>query len=110
MNLDEFIRERDRLLRLQAQIQRERAEPRELEGEDLTSPHADDAKQWVEVYQELARFKRLLTDSIRQEAASVPQAARGELLRDERALSVELERFELHLAFWQQRLGQGGRP
>lgn len=108
MDVDDFIRERDRLLRLQADIQRERAEPRELEGEDLTSSHPGDAKQWVDVYEELCRFKRLLIDSIRQEAAAVAQAARFELSRDERALSVELERFELHLAFWRQRLGQGG--
>lgn len=110
MNLDEFIRERERLLRLQAEIQRERVAPRELEGEDLTSPNACDAKQWVEVYGELARFKRLLIDSIRHEAASSAPPAKGELLRDERALGVELERVELHLAFWRHRLGQFDQP
>lgn len=109
MDVDDFIRERDRLLRLQSEIQRERVKPRELEGEDLTSFHTDDAKQWVSVYEELCRFKRQLIDSIRQEAASIPQAARGELSRDEHAIGVELKRFELHLAFWRQRLRQSSR-
>lgn len=108
MDVDDFIRERDRLLRLQAEIQRERAQPRELEGEDLRSSHAGDPKQWVGIYDELCRFKRVLIDSIRLEAASVAQAARAELARDERALTVELQRFELHRDFWRQRLRQTG--
>lgn len=107
MDIDDFIRQRDRLLHLQAELQSDRAKPRDLEGEDLESPHPGDAEHWVAVYQELCRFKRFLIASIRQESDSVDRAAKAELSRDDRALSVELERLELHLEFWRHRLAQG---
>ncbi len=104
MDLDDFVRNRDRLLRLQAELQSDRAQPRDLEGEDLESTDPGDAEHWVAVYQELCRFKRFLIASIREESASVDQAAKGELSRDDAALSTELERLDLHLTFWQDRL------
>ena len=100
MNVDDFLRERDRLLRLQAQLQRERAMPRDLEGEDLSAPHPGDAAHWIAVYEELCRFKRSLLEAIREENESVDRAAQGELSRDDQALSVELDRLQLHLDFW----------
>lgn len=106
MDVDDFLRQRDRLLHLQAELQSDRAKPRDLEGEDLESPYPGDAEHWVAVYEELCRFKRFLLASIRQESESVDRAAKAELSRDDRALSVELERLELHLAFWQERLRQ----
>lgn len=107
MDRDEFIDRRNRLLRLQADLQSDRAQPRDLEGEDLESTHPGDAEHWVAVYQELCRFKRFLIASVRQEGASVDRSARNELSRDDRALSVELERLELHLDYWKDRLPQG---
>lgn len=107
MDIDDFLRQRDRLLHMQAELQSDRAKPRDLEGEDLESTHPGDAEHWVAVYQELCRFKRFLIASIRQESASVDRAAKEELSRDDRALSVELERLELHLDFWEERLRQG---
>lgn len=107
MDIDDFVRERDRLLRLQAELQNDRAKPRDLEGEDLGSTDPTEAEHWVAVYQELCRFKRFLIASIRQESESVDRAAQGELSRDDHALSVELERLELHLDFWKARLAQG---
>lgn len=106
MDVDDFRRQRDRLLHLQAELQSDRAKPRDLGGEDLESSHPGDAEHWVAVYQELCRFKRFLLASLRQERESMDRAAREELSRDDRALSVELERLELHLAFWQERLRQ----
>jgi len=104
---DDFIRKRDRLLRVQGELQSDRAQPRALDGEDLDSTHPGDAEHWVAVYQELCRFKRFLIASVREESAAVDSAAKGELSRDDRALSVELERLELHLDFWKERLAQG---
>lgn len=106
MDIHDFLRQRDRLLHMQAELQSDRAKPRDLEGEDLESTHPEDAEHWVAVYQELCRFKRFLLASIRQESEFVDRAAKGELSRDDRALSVELERLELHLAFWKERLRQ----
>lgn len=80
--------------------------PRDLEGERLSEPHPGDAEHWVAVYDELCRFKRSLIESIREERAVVDPAAIGELSRDDQALSVELERLQLHLDFWREQLGQ----
>jgi hypothetical protein len=106
VNVDDFRRERDRLLGLQRRLQGARAMPRDLEGEDVSAPHPGDAGHWVAVYEELCRFKRSLIDSIREEGASVDPAARGELAGDDEALSVELERLQLHLDFWREHLPQ----
>ena len=107
MDIDDLIRRRDRLLRLQADLQGDRAKPRDLEGEDLESTDPRDAAHWVAVYQELCRFKRFLIESIQHESASVDPAAKQELSLDDQALSVELERLELHLEFWKERSAQG---
>lgn len=107
MDIDDFIRQRDRLLHLQAELQSDRAKPRDLEGEDLESTYPGDAEHWVAVYQELCRFKRFLIESVRREGATVDPGAKEELSRDDRALRVELERLELHLEFWKGRLAQG---
>jgi hypothetical protein len=104
VNVDDFRRERDRLLVLQTRLQGERAMPRDLEGEDVSAPHPGDADHWVAVYDELCRFKRSLIESIREEGATVDPAARAELARDDEALSVELERLQLHLDFWREQL------
>lgn len=108
MEVDEFIRERERLLHLQAELHGERARPRDLEGEDLTSTNPEDARHWVSVYEELCRFKRFLIETVREETASVDSSARAELSRDDQALSVELERLELHLDFWTERRRSAG--
>lgn len=108
MDIDDLIRKRDRLLHLQANLQSDRAKPRDLEGEDLESTDPADAVHWVAVYQELCRFKRFLIASIQQEGASADAAAKEELSRDDQALSVELERLELHLDYWKERAAQVG--
>ncbi len=89
-----------------AGLAREQTDPERLmDGEDPTTPHADDARHWLGVYQELYAFKQDLLGKLRTRLAEMTTgAAKEEALADERLLVLELERFERRGEFWRRRL------
>jgi hypothetical protein len=73
-------------------------------GEDVETPYLDDAEHWVSVYKELVDFKHELLDQIDQHVVDAEHAqSEQEMERDRRATELELERIQLHLAYWRQR-------
>lgn len=81
-------------------------------GEDVETPYLDDAEHWVSVYGELVEFKLDLLGQIDQHMEDAEHLqTEQELDRDRRATELELERIQLHLAYWQQRREElRGRP
>jgi hypothetical protein len=79
-----------------------------LPGEDPASPYADDAQKWVEVYDELLRFKNRLL-AVAEETLSElhDKPARKEVVETDRiVLRAEVDRFHKRLSFWQRRLSE----
>ncbi|MDQ6742111.1 MAG: hypothetical protein M3Z97_04290 [Candidatus Dormibacteraeota bacterium] len=92
----------------------EAADPqRLLPGEDPASPYPDDAQKWVEVYDELLRFKNRLLDVAEETLSDMhDEPARREVVETDRiVLRAEVDRFHKRLSYWQHRLAelQGGR-
>lgn len=81
-------------------------------GEDVETPYLDDAEHWVSVYRELVEFKHeLLTQIDRHVEGAEHVQTEQEMERDRRATELELERIQLHLAYWEQRREElRGRP
>lgn len=86
---------------------KEAADPdRLLPGEDPSSHYADDARHWIEVYDELLRFKTRLLQVAEDTLKDVHgQPARHEVVETDRVvLQTEVNRFRNRLAFWKDRL------
>lgn len=85
----------------------EAADPqRLLPGEDPASPYPDDAQKWVEVYDELLRFKNRLLDVAEETLSDMhDEPARREVVETDRiVLRAEVDRFHKRLSYWQHRL------
>lgn len=85
----------------------EAADPdRLLPGEDPGSIHLEDARMWLDVYDELLAYKRRLLgvteDSL--ETMGDPPARREVVETDRRVLDAEASRFEARLDYWRRRL------
>jgi hypothetical protein len=73
-------------------------------GEDVETPYLEDAEHWVAVYRELVEFKLELLAQIDQHVEDAEHVhTEQEMGRDRRATELELERIQLHLAYWRQR-------
>ena len=79
-----------------------------LPGEDPASPYPDDAQKWVEVYEELLRFKKRLLGVAEETLSELhDKPARREVVDTERiVLQAEVDRFQRRLSFWQRRLAE----
>jgi hypothetical protein len=79
-----------------------------LPGEDPASPYPDDAQKWVEVYDELLRFKNRLLDVAEETLSDLhDKPARREVVETDRiVLQAEVDRFHKRLSFWQRRLAE----
>ena len=76
-----------------------------LEGEDPSTPHADEARHWVDVYSELLTFKERTISSVERNAAEIPEPeAREEAQQtDLSVLQAERSRLRHRLDFWLRR-------
>jgi hypothetical protein len=74
------------------------------ERDSETSPLLEDARHWLQVYEELLVFKRTLlrTAEIHEEGA--PEAVADEVRGDQVLLRTELQRLETRHRFWQGRV------
>jgi len=74
-----------------------------LDGEDPQTPFAQDARQWVTVYEQLFHFRSELLTGTRARIGTMLPAAQKEL-KDELAIMLrESERLYERLRFWQLR-------
>ena len=109
MDRRELLLRSQELARRQAELDRMSLTPSSLQpGEEPEAAGPDDAEHWVVVYRELVDAKQKVIAYVReqiQEANSEP--AIHVLQRDEESWRLELERLQLHLEFWRERVGGG---
>lgn len=70
-----------------------------LSDEDPATPHATDARRWIDIYARLIDFKEHLLERVRSQRAT--QSSSVEI--DDRLAEIELGRLRSRLAFWQDR-------
>jgi hypothetical protein len=76
-----------------------------LEGEDPHSRDPEDALHWLQVYDELYRFKADLVTQTRARLARMPAAARREVKETDLAILLrESERLHGRREFWRERV------
>lgn len=76
-----------------------------MEGEDPTTPHADEARHWLEVYDQLLTFKERTISSTQRNLAQVPAPEAREDVEetDLIVLKTERDRLQQRLDFWKRR-------
>ena len=105
MEVEDFRRKVELLARSQAELGADGANPAVfLPGEEPGTSHPEDASHWIDVYQELIEMKHELLNSMKGMARDISPSGQPEVKLDRRTMELELERLELHLLFWQQRL------
>ena len=80
-------------------------EDRLLDGEDPSTPHADDVAHWIAAYSELIAYKESLIARSNEEIGTMvsPAAVTETEKVDHTILQRELENFRRRLSFWLQR-------
>lgn len=106
MDREEFIRKSEALGRRQEELGGRRTRIDHMQpGEDPDCALPEEAAHWTAVYGELIKFKReILAGVDRKTKAASDPAVGDELVQDRDILQSELERLELHLAYWSERL------
>ncbi len=100
----EHLRRAEELGRRQADLEHQEADrARLMPGEDPGSPYPDDADHWFAVYGELVAFKERLLGQISQDRQRLLPDTADELVRDQRAMELELERLRHRLRYWEER-------
>ena len=84
------------------------AEPRPgsvpLEGEDITTPHWEDARHWMSIYDDLIRFKRGLLARVERELTTLNPIAQHAAAEDLRIIEDQLEGYQARLDLWYRRV------
>ena len=79
-------------------------ESRLLPGEELDTPHPDDALHWASVYAELMQFKDKTIENVSAQLPGASDEARHEIeTTDMVVLRAERDRFERRARFWKKR-------
>jgi DNA-binding response OmpR family regulator len=74
-----------------------------IEGEDLRTMRAADARRWIEIYSRLIEFKEELLERVRAKTSDANGSTSSELQADEQVVLIELARLRGRLEFWQRR-------
>jgi DNA-binding CsgD family transcriptional regulator len=77
-----------------------------LEGEDVKTTHWQDARHWMNIYDELIRFKCGVAERIRLESAQLPPPAQRTALRDLASLETQISGHQDRLKLWTRRAWQ----
>jgi DNA-binding winged helix-turn-helix (wHTH) protein len=77
---------------------------RPLEGEDLNTPHWEDARHWLSIYVDLLEFKRGILDRVYRNLATLQPIARKAADMDLRVIEDQMQGYQARLDLWYQRL------
>ena len=75
-----------------------------LEGEDIETPHWEDARHWMSIYDDLIRFKLGLLERANRELAKLHPTARQAANEDVEFIEAQLEGYYKRLDLWYQRV------
>ncbi len=74
----------------------------------MVNPSKRDIEHWIEVYDELCRFKETILRTLIEQRDKVALAGRIEVDHDDMVLRSEYERLRRRLQYW-QRVSKAGR-
>ncbi|MHB8573585.1 MAG: winged helix-turn-helix domain-containing protein [Candidatus Dormibacteria bacterium] len=75
-----------------------------LEGEDLGTPHWEDARHWIGIYGDLIRFKQVVLERVNRELAKLPIQARNAAERDVTFIETQMDGYYGRLELWYERV------
>jgi hypothetical protein len=75
-----------------------------LEGEDITTPHWEDARHWMSIYSDLLRFKRGLLARVERDLPTLSPIAQLAAGKDVRIIEDQLEGYQARLDLWYRRV------
>lgn len=74
-----------------------------LVGEDLDTQHWEDARHWMNIYEDLIHFKQRLLERVRNELPRLHPVAQAAAQEDIGFIEVQMEGYQVRLALWYQR-------
>ena len=77
---------------------------RPLDGEDLKTPHWEDARHWLSIYVDLLEFKRGILDRVNRNLATLHPIARKAADLDLRVIEDQMHGYQARLDLWYKRL------
>ena len=102
MEIDDLRPQTEEQIRCRGEVEDEKTLPGPMQpGEDPVSPLLEDAIHWINVYGELVQFTQVLVEQVKTTIRSSPSS---ELSHDVELLTTELQRLQVHLAFWRGRI------
>jgi hypothetical protein len=77
---------------------------RALEGEDLETPHWEDARHSMSVYAGLLEFKRGILDRVRRDMTGLRPLARYAAAADVQIIEDQMQGYQARLDLWSRRI------
>jgi hypothetical protein len=81
-----------------------------LEGEDIATPHWEDARHWMGIYADLIEFKRGILDRVRRDVSKLPPVAQRAAEADLLIIEGQMYGYQKRLELWLQRLSDLSGP
>jgi hypothetical protein len=75
-----------------------------LDGEDITTPHWEDARHWMSIYSDLLRFKRGLLARVERDLPTLSPIAQRAAAEDFQIIRDQLEGYQARLDLWYGRV------
>jgi DNA-binding response OmpR family regulator len=79
-----------------------RSEP--LQGENLKTTHAADARHWISIYADLLDFKRGLLARVQRDVTKLRPDARNAAMADVALIEIQMHGYEQRLELWYRRV------
>src|ERR1700730_7149465 len=77
---------------------------RALAGEDLRTPHWEDARHWMSIYADLLEFKRGILDRVRRDIAALQPEAQRAAAIDLSIIESQMQGYQGRLDLWYGRI------
>src|ERR1700730_9686497 len=77
---------------------------RALAGEDLRTPHWEDARHWMSIYADLLEFKRGILDRVRRDLVALQPTARSAAAADVEIIEEQMHGYQERLDLWYRRI------
>ena len=75
-----------------------------LEGEDIETPHWEDARHWLSIYADLLKFKQGILDRVRRDLSKLAPVAQRAAQADLKIIESQMEGYQKRFDLWSRRV------
>ena len=75
-----------------------------LDGEDIGTPHWEDARHWLSIYADLIEFKRGILQRVRRDLTTLGPVAKRAAEADVKFIEIQMEGYQKRLELWSRRI------